>query len=105
MLYFTYGMHHSVEGKLRDERAAQRALTGASQLHPTRDVVITHYDPQEEMDRLRRVRAESMAVVVTRDGRTYSTTPTYGSTDATVWKNAILDKTLNKDNIHAVSVP
>ncbi|XP_033642404.1 high affinity cationic amino acid transporter 1-like [Asterias rubens] len=81
VLYFTYGMHNSNEGKRREETASANALTAGSQLLPPRDVVITHYDSTEE-DSLRKARAGSMAVVVTRDGRTYSTTPTYGSTDA-----------------------
>ena len=74
-------MHNSNEGKRREETASANALTAGSQLLPPRDVVITHYDSTEE-DSLRKARAGSSAVVVTRDGRTYSTTPTYGSTDA-----------------------
>ncbi|XP_022106108.1 cationic amino acid transporter 2-like [Acanthaster planci] len=95
ILYFTYGMHHSVEGKRREEAALRSALTAVSQLgHPPRDAVITHFDPEAESgegvdesaerERITKARAQSLAVVVTRDGRSYSATPTYGSTDACV---------------------
>ena len=96
ILYFTYGMHHSAEGKRREEAVLRSALAAASQLrHPQHDAVITHYNPEvesegidesAERERIAKARAQSLAVVVTRDGRSYSATPTYGSTDAYVWK-------------------
>ncbi|XP_038060682.1 high affinity cationic amino acid transporter 1-like [Patiria miniata] len=96
ILYFTYGMHHSAEGKRREEAALRSALAAAARLRPapSRDAVITHYDPENEngefdgeageRERMAKARAQSLAVVVTRDGRSYSATPTYGSTDAFV---------------------